>query len=72
MGNCTKVTELTVVGLSLHSTSQMFLTWSLMLLYRATFAGDGMILFLVAESPQGHNLMHFFLGNLSLLDQEVL
>lgn len=50
----------------------MVLTWSLMLLYRATFAGDGMVLFLVAESPQGHNLMHFFLGNLSLLDQEVL
>lgn len=68
MGNCTKVTKLILVGLSMHPTSQMALTWSLTFLYIATLAENSMIFFLVVASPQLHTPMYFFLGDLSLFD----
>ncbi|XP_077323678.1 olfactory receptor 1G1-like [Lithobates pipiens] len=68
MRNLTKVTLLTLVGLSDHPLTMNALFVLFLLIYLMTLIINLLIFFLVLTDYHLHNPMYFFLGNLAFLD----
>ncbi|PIO11012.1 hypothetical protein AB205_0004460 [Aquarana catesbeiana] len=72
MRNLTKVTSLTLVGLSDHPQTMNGLFVLFLLIYLMTLITNLLIFFLVLTDYHLHNPMYFFLANLAFLDITVL
>ncbi|XP_073447374.1 olfactory receptor 1G1-like [Aquarana catesbeiana] len=68
MRNLTKVTSLTLVGLSDHPQTMNALFVLFLLIYLMTLITNLLIFFLVLTDYHLHNPMYFFLANLAFLD----
>ncbi|XP_068800509.1 olfactory receptor 5G9-like [Struthio camelus] len=67
-GNCTQVTEFSLIGFADDPVIRVTLFLMFLLIYLVTILGNLGIIILIRTSPQLHSPMYYFLGNLAFAD----